>query len=249
MLEDLKPHLQELRSRLVKTIGVLIVLFFAAFTVWEPILGWVAQPLKDALSDNSQVIAYKMGEQFITAVLVSFFAALMVGLPFIFYQVWSFIAPGLYAHEKKLVIPFVIFGTLMFVMGALFAYYVVFPYGFTYLVNFGASTVQAMISIGEYLGFFLRLMIGFGISFELPVVCFFLAKMDLITEKTLTEFFKYAVVIIFIFASLLTPPDIVTQLLMAIPLITLYGISILIVKAVNPHKEDDAEEEEEEAKA
>jgi sec-independent protein translocase protein TatC len=98
-----------------------------------------------------------------------------------------------------------------------------------------------MISIGEYLGFFLRLMIGFGISFELPVVCFFLAKMDLITEKTLIEFFRYAIIIIFIFASLLTPPDIVTQFLMAIPLITLYGFSILIVKAVNPHKEEVSE--------
>ena len=239
MLDEIKPHLAELRDRIIKMFVVLVVLFFICFAFWEPILQWVAQPLKDALSADSEVIAYKMGEQFITAVLVSFFAAFIIGLPYLFYQVWAFIAPGLYANEKKLVIPFVAFGTLMFTMGAMFAYYIVFPYGFTYLVNFGSSTIQAMISIGEYLGFFLKLMFGFGISFELPVVCFFLAKMDLITEKSLIGFFRYAIIIIFIFASLLTPPDIVTQFLMAIPLVTLYGLSILIVKAVNPYKVED----------
>ncbi|MCV6607580.1 MAG: twin-arginine translocase subunit TatC [Campylobacterales bacterium] len=238
MLDEIKPHLAELRDRVIKIFLILLVLFFACFTVWEPILEWVAQPLKDALSAESEVIAYKMGEQFITAVLVSFFAAFIIGLPFVFYQVWAFVAPGLYSNEKKLIIPFVLFGTIMFVLGALFAYYIVFPYGFTYLVNFGSGTVQAMISIGEYLGFFLKLMVGFGVSFELPVVCFFLAKMDLITERSLIDFFKYAIVIIFIFASLLTPPDIVTQFLMAIPLITLYGFSIIIVKIVNPYKEE-----------
>lgn len=237
MLDEIKPHLAELRDRIIKIFVVLLVLFFVCFAFWEPILSWVAQPLKDALSAESEVIAYKMGEQFITAVLVSLFAAFIIGLPYVFYQVWAFVAPGLYANEKKLVIPFVVFGSLMFGLGAAFAYYIVFPYGFTYLVNFGEGTIQAMISIGEYLGFFLKLMVGFGISFELPVICFFLAKMDLITERSLIEFFKYAIVIIFVFASLLTPPDIVTQFLMAIPLVLLYGASIFIVKMVNPHQE------------
>jgi sec-independent protein translocase protein TatC len=238
MLDEIKPHLAELRDRIIKIAIALILLFFVCFAVWEPILEWVAQPLKDALSEESEVIAYKMGEQFITAVLVSFFAAFIIGLPYFFYQIWAFVAPALYSNEKKLIIPFVVFGTLMFVFGALFAYYIVFPYGFTYLVNFGSGTVQAMISIGEYLSFFLKLMVGFGISFELPVICFFLAKMGLITERSLMDFFKYAIVIIFIFASLLTPPDIVTQFLMAIPLVLLYGVSIVIVKIINPHKEE-----------
>jgi len=246
MLEELKPHIQELRVRLMKSIAILFIAFFACFAYWEPIMQWIIVPLKDALSSNSQVIAYKMGEQFFVAVIVSFFAALMISLPYIFYQLWSFIAPGLYENEKKYVIPFVVSASFMFALGAAFAYYVVFPYGFTYLVNFGGDTVNAMISIGEYLGFFLKLIFGFGISFELPVLTFFLAVLGLITDKSLTSFFKYAVLIIFIFAALLTPPDILTQFLMAIPLIGLYGISILIVRVVNPDKSDEEEDDDEE---
>lgn len=248
MLEELKPHISELRNRLMKSVAVLFVMFFICFAFWEPLLGWIVQPLKDALSENSEVIAYKMGEQFVTAVIVAFFSALLLSLPVIFYQFWAFIAPGLYDHEKKLVVPFVSGATIMFSIGAAFAYYVVFPYGFTYLVNFGQGTVQAMISVGEYLNFFLKLIFGFGIAFELPVFTFFLAKLGLIDDETLTGFFKYAVVIIFIFAALLTPPDIITQFLMAVPLVILYGVSILLVRAVNPAKKaDDDDDDEEEA--
>ena len=217
--------------------------------MWEPILAWIAQPLKDALAENSQVIAYKMGEQFITAVKVSFFASLLASLPMIFYQLWAFIAPGLYDHERKLVVPFVVFASFFFLLGASFAYYVVFPYGFTYLVNFGSGTINAMISIGEYLNFFMKLLVGFGVAFELPVVTFFLAKLGLIDDDTLKGFFKYAIIIIFVLSAILTPPDIVTQFLMAIPLVLLYGLSIVIVRFTNPAQpveEDDDEEDEEE---
>ena len=249
MLEELKPHIQELRERLIKSIGALFVAFIVCFLYWEPILAWIKQPLEDSLSASSQVIAYKMGEQFFVAMIVAFFAALMVSLPVIFYQLWSFIAPGLYDNEKKLVVPFVVSASIMFTLGAAFAYYIVFPYGFTYLVNFGGDAVTAMISIGEYLGFFLKLIFGFGVSFELPVLTFFLAVLGLITDRTLTDFFKYAVLIIFIFAALLTPPDILTQFLMAIPLVALYGISIIIVRMVNPYKGGDQDEEEEDETA
>lgn len=234
MLEDLKPHIEELRSRLIKIASFLFVAFFVCFAFWEPILNWVAIPLKESLASNSEVIAYKMGEQFFTAVFVSFFAALLVSLPFLFWQIWAFVAPGLYANEKKLAIPFVIGTTTMFFLGAAFAYYIVFPFGFAYLVNFGEGSIVAMISIGEYLNFFLKLIFGFGISFELPMVCFFLAKIGLITDRSLIGFFRYAILLIFIFAAILTPPDVLTQFLMAIPLVFLYGVSILIVKAVNP---------------
>lgn len=244
MLEDLKPHIEELRNRLIKIITALFIGFFICFAFWEPILNWIAQPLYNALAEGSEVIAYRMGEQFITAVIVSFFAALLFTLPYIFWQIWAFVAPGLYANEKALAIPFVLGTTIMFLIGAAFAYYVVFPYGFTYLVNFGEGSVTAMISIGEYLSFFLKLIFGFGVSFELPVVCFFLAKIGLIDDKSLIGFFRYAVILIFVFAAILTPPDILTQFLMAVPLIILYGLSILLVRMVNP-----ASKEEEEAAA
>jgi sec-independent protein translocase protein TatC len=244
MFEHIRPHIQELRERLIKSIITLIVTFFICFAFWEPLLAWIIVPLKNALSSNSQVIAYKMGEQFFVAVIVSFFAALFISLPVIFYQLWSFIAPGLYENEKKYVIPFVLSATVMFFLGASFAYFIVFPYGFTYLVNFGGDTVNAMISIGEYLGFFLKLIFGFGVSFELPVFAFFLAALGLITDRSLIDFFKYAILIIFVFAAILTPPDILTQFLMALPLIALYGLSIVIVKMVNPEKPDEEENEE-----
>ncbi|MDR3163347.1 MAG: twin-arginine translocase subunit TatC [Helicobacteraceae bacterium] len=234
MLEDIKPHIAELRNRLIKIIAALFITFFVCFAFWEPILSWVVKPLNSALAEHGEVIAYKMGEQFFTAVLVSFFAALLISLPVIFYQIWAFVAPGLYANEKRFVVPFVMATTIMFILGALFAYYIVFPYGFSYLVNFGETLVTSMISIGEYLSFFVKLMFGFGVSFELPVVCFFLAKIGLIDDESLKGFFRYAIVLIFIVAAILTPPDVLTQFLMAIPMILLYAVSILIVKAVNP---------------
>ncbi|MDR0746883.1 MAG: twin-arginine translocase subunit TatC [Helicobacteraceae bacterium] len=241
MLEDIKPHLAELRNRLIKIIIVLVAAFFVCFAFWSPILSWVVKPLHAALAEHGEIIAYKMGEQFFTAVFVSFFAALLISLPIIFYQVWAFVAPGLYANEKRFVIPFVMATTIMFILGAVFAYYIVFPYGFSYLVNFGETLVTSMISIGEYLSFFLKLMFGFGVSFELPVICFFLAKIGLIDDQTLKDFFRYAIILIFIFAAIITPPDVLTQFLMAIPMILLYAVSILIVRAVNPAKKEAAD--------
>jgi sec-independent protein translocase protein TatC len=234
VFEDLKPHIAELRSRLLKIIAALFIAFFVCFAFWEPILEWISAPLKEALNEGGKVIAYKMGEQFFTAVLVSFFTALLISLPIIFYQIWAFVAPGLYANEKRFAAPFVICATIMFLLGSAFAYYIVFPYGFKYLVNFGESIVISMISIGEYLSFFLKLIFGFGLSFELPVACFFLAKIGLIDDESLKGFFRYAIVIIFVIAAILTPPDILTQFMMAVPMILLYAVSILIVRMVNP---------------
>ena len=137
-----------------------------------------------------------------------------------------------------------IFGTFFFLCGCAFAYYIAFPIGFGYLINFGSQLFTALPSIGEYVSFFAKLMVGFGISFELPVVTFFLAKIGLITDRTLKEYFKYAIVFIFVLAAILTPPDVLSQFLMAIPLVLLYGLSIMIAKMVNPYKESQEKEEE-----
>ncbi|WP_200762355.1 twin-arginine translocase subunit TatC [Nitrosophilus alvini] len=249
MFEELKPHLAELRKRLLISILTVLVMFFVCFGFWEQILDWMITPLKDVLPAGSNVIFTKVGEAFFTALKVSFFAALILSLPVIFWQLWLFIAPGLYEHEKKFVLPFVISATIMFISGALFAYYIVFPFGFGYLINFGSQLFTALPSIGEYVGFFTKLMFGFGLSFELPVITFFLALLGLVTDESLKSFFKYAILIIFVIAALLTPPDVLSQLLMAGPLILLYGVSILIAKIVNPAKEEEEEEEEKEQKA
>jgi len=241
MLEELKPHIEELRSRLIKIVIVFFVFFIIAFLWWKNIFAFLAKPATDVLktSTDSEMIFTNLVEPFMTAVKVSLYTALFASLPIILYQFWKFIAPGLYDNEKKMALPFVVFGTLMFYIGAAFAYFVVFPIGFKVLITFGGDNFTAMLKISEYVSVALKIMIGFGIAFELPVLSYFLAKLSLITDKTLKDFFRYAVVIIFIVAAVLTPPDLFSQLAMATPLLILYGLSIWIAKVVNPYKEEE----------
>jgi sec-independent protein translocase protein TatC len=194
---------------------------------------------------NGQITTHQVGGAFFVALKVSFFAGLLGAMPFILYQLWLFVAPGLYSNEKKMAIPFVVGGSVMFFIGVIFAYYIVTPFGFQFLITFGAFLYTPLINIEDYVGFFTKIMFGFGLAFELPVFAYFLALLGLVTDRTLIDFFKYAIVIIFVAAALLTPPDILTQLLMAAPLIILYGVSIFIVRAVNPAPKEDDESEEE----
>ena len=256
MFSELRPHLVELRKRLGLSVLSIFIAFIIAFIFHEAILAWVTAPLNEALEEvahlsqkaaDGMVTTHQVGGAFFVALKVSFFAGLLGALPFILYQLWLFIAPGLYSNEKKMVLPFVIGGSIMFGVGVLFAYYIVTPFGFQFLITFGSFLYTPLINIEDYVGFFTKIMMGFGIAFELPVFAYFLALLGLVTDQTLKDFFKYAVLIIFVLAALLTPPDVLTQLLMAAPLIILYGVSILIVRAVNPHieEEDDDDETEE----
>ena len=245
MFDELKPHLAELRKRLGISIGVIFIMFFVCFSFWEPILAWMIAPLNGVLPEGSHVIFTKVQEPFFTALKVSFFTAFIISLPVLFWQFWLFVSPGLYENEKKMVIPFVVFATLMFLMGSLFCYYVVVPIGFNFLINFGSQLFTALPSIGEYVGFFTKLLFGFGLAFELPVITFFFAKLGLVDDKSLIGFFRYAIIIIFAVSALLTPPDVLTQFLMAGPLVVLYGLSILVARAVNPAKKDEEEDNEE----
>jgi len=188
------------------------------------------------------VTTSQIGGVFIVALKVSLYAAIFLALPIILWQGWLFVAPGLYDNEKKMALPFLVGVTVMFAVGILFAYYVVTPFGFQFLITFGAFLYTPLINIEDYIGFFAKILFGFGIAFELPMVVYFLASIGLVTERTLIGFFKYAIVIIFIVAALLTPPDVITQMLMAAPLILLYGASILVAKAINPYKEEEEEE-------
>ena len=243
MFDDLKPHIADLRKRLTISTITVVVMFFACFSFYEPILEWMMAPVKHALPAGTSMIAVEIQETFFTAMKVAFFAGFIISLPVIFWQLWLFLAPGLYDHEKKLVVPFVFFATLMFLLGASFAYYIVVPIGFDFLIAFGNSVVSVLPSIGKYVGFFTKLLIGFGIAFELPVITFFLAKIGLVNDQMLKDFFRYAVVLIFIVAAVLTPPDVISQVLMAAPLLILYGVSIYIAKVFNPAQKEEEEEE------
>ena len=240
MLEEIRPHIAELRNRLIKITIIYFLFFLIAFIFWKDIFAWMSEPLMTALKleKSSKIIFTGLAEPFFTAVKISLFAGFFFSLPFILYQLWAFIAPGLYDNEKKLVLPFVFWGSVMFLSGASFAYYVVFPIGFKILVTFGGAQFTAMPRISEYVSFFGKLMLGFGIAFEMPVVTYFLAKLGLVTDKTLKDFSRYAIVVIFIVAAVLTPPDLFSQMAMAVPLLVLYGVSIIIAKVVNPEKEE-----------
>jgi len=257
MFDDLRPHLVELRKRLGISVAAVIVMFFVAFNFHEPIMTWMTAPLNDALAEvakvapnaaHGMVTTTQVGGTFFVAMKVAFFAGLLGALPVILSQIWLFVAPGLYANEKKMLYPFIFGGTTMFVIGALFAYYVVTPFGFSFLIAFGAFEFVPLINIEDYVDFFSKIMFGFGLAFELPIVCYFLALLGLIDDRMMTAFFRYAIVLIFIISAILTPPDVLTQILMAIPLTLLYGISILVVRAVNPAPKEEpyiGEDEEE----
>ena len=254
MFEDLKPHLFELRKRLAISAISVVIGFFVMFYFHEALLEWMIQPLNDALIEvgkkslhaaEGMVTTNQVGGAFFVALKVAFFAGLLASLPVILSQIWLFVAPGLYANEKKMILPFIFGGTIMFAVGVAFAYYVVTPFGFDFLITFGSFKFTPLINIEDYVGFFTKIMFGFGIAFELPVFAYFLGLLGLVDDRQMIDFFKYAIVIIFIVAALLTPPDVLTQLLMAIPLILLYGISILLVKLVNPAEPEEEEKEDE----
>ncbi|MFV0481983.1 MAG: twin-arginine translocase subunit TatC [Campylobacteraceae bacterium] len=278
MFEELKPHLAELRKRLTICALVIFVFFGIAFLFWKPVMYFMAEPLFSVMSQSgnatiemankTQVILenfdvaknseqYKQFfmtnepmEAFFMALKISFFTALVFAIPVIFWQLWLFIAPGLYDNEKKHVIPFTIFTTVMFLLGGAFCYLVVMPLAFNFVINFGKDVFVYIPKVTEYISFFIKLVLAFGFSFELPVIALFLGKLGLITDKTLKDSFRYAIVLIFIVAAIITPPDVTSQILMAIPLILLYGLSIFILKKVNPYVPDEEEEtEEENAKA
>jgi len=260
MFDDLKPHLAELRKRLGISVGSLIVMFFVMFYFHEPILNWMVEPLNIALLEvgkksvhaaDGMITTSQVGGAFFVALKVAFFAAIVASIPIILSQLWMFVAPGLYANEKKMIIPFIVGGTTMFLVGVLFAYYIVTPFGFDFLITFGSFKFTPLINIEDYVGFFTKIMFGFGLAFELPIFAYFLALLGMVNDRQMIDFFKYAVILIFVVAALLTPPDVLTQLLMAGPLIILYGFSILIVRAVNPAppEEDEDEDDDEETVA
>jgi sec-independent protein translocase protein TatC len=239
MFEDLKPHIAELRKRLGISVLVIIVFAFVAFGFNQYIIAFAKAPLMGVVDGDPFIGGIGI---FFTALKISIFTGFLFALPVVFAQIWAFIAPGLYDNEKKYVIPFVSVSTLMFLIGAAFAYYVVIPLGFQFLWMFAGNLVNFLQTLDEYIGIFTKILFGFGVAFELPVILFFLAILGLVDDKNLRDFFGYAVLIIFIFAAILTPPDVITQLLMAGPLVLLYSISILIVRMVNPYKvpeEDD----------
>ncbi len=224
----LTAHLEELRWRLIKSLLAVAVGFAATSNLADQLFAFLTRPLLALNPGPVELIGTGVTEAFFTKLKVSFIAAIFVVSPVLFYQGWMFIAPGLYDQEKRYVRPFVFFATIFFALGAVFCYWVVFPVGYRFFIEeYQSIGVSPSIRISEYLTFTARMLLAFGITFELPVVTFFLARIGLVTHHTMLAYARYAVLVIFIVAAVLTPgPDIASQLLMAGPLLMLYGLSI-----------------------
>ena len=233
-------HLEELRVRLIKSVIAVAVGFVACWYQADRIYAFMMVPIMDALKrnglDGSRLVYTNPIEPFNMYLKVGFIAGLFVTSPFILYQVWAFIAPGLYRNEKRYVTPFMVSTVLLFLSGGFFGYKVVYPAALDFLVGYGKQ-FQPMITIGEYTNLFLTIIVGLGVVFELPILVFFLALMGVVNARWMWKNFRYAILGIFVIAAIVTPtPDVMNMCLFAAPMVILYSFSIFIAWLVHPSR-------------
>lgn len=242
----LTAHLEELRRRLIICFCAVGIGFVISYIFSKRLFEILMQPLLAAMPAEEKLIYTGLPEAFFTYLKVAFLAGVLLSVPVIVYQLWMFIAPGLYDKEKRLVLPIVFLSSLFFLGGALFGYFIVFPFGFKFFMGFASDYVKPLPAMKEYLGFSSKLLFAFGIVFEMPLFVTFLAKLGIVNVKFLKAKRKYAILLFFVFASILTPPDVITQILMAGPLILLYEVGILGARVFGKKEEkaDAAETQE-----
>ena len=249
MREDEKlpftSHLEELRKRLITAFIAVGVGFVVSFGFKERLFGILVQPLIDVMKEGENLIYTGLPEAFFTYLKVSLLSGLIVASPVLLYQFWMFVAPGLYRNERRMMVPIVILSSFFFIGGALFGYFVVFPWGFKFFLGFATDTIRPLPSMKEYFGFSAKLLLAFGLVFELPLVLTFMAKLGIVSVDFLKKNRKYALLLFFAGAAILTPPDVITQILMAMPLMVLYEISIIGAKIFGKKKVTPEEAEQE----
>ncbi len=220
-------HLDELRRRIIISLLAVAIAFALCFTFAQQIFDFLMGPLRAALPPGGELIATAVPEIFLLYLKMSFFAGIFLASPVILSQVWLFVAPGLYRNEKRYAVPFIFLGTGFFLGGASFGHFVVFPYAAHFLTTFGGDSIDILLTVSLVFGFYSKFILGMGLVFEIPTLVFVLARMGLVTPGFLWAKFKYAVLLIFVTAAIITPtPDVVTQSLLAIPMIGLYILSI-----------------------
>ena len=220
-------HLEELRKRLIVCFVAVGIGFVLSYGFKEQLFQILARPLITVMAADDKLIFTGLPEAFFTYLKVAFLSGIMLSTPIILYEFWMFVAPGLYRKEKHILLPIVFLSTFFFLGGSLFGYFVVFPFGFKFFLGFASETIKPLPSMKEYLGFSAKLLLAFGLVFELPLIITFMSKMGLVTVKFLKKNRKYALLLFFAAAAILTPPDVVTQIMMALPLMLLYEISII----------------------
>ena len=220
-------HLEELRKRLITCLAAVGIGFLISYGFKEKLFYILTRPLISVMEPGDKIIFTGLPEAFFTYLKVSFLFGLILAAPVILYQFWMFVAPGLYKNERHLLFPIVFLSSFFFIGGALFGYFIVFPFGFKFFLGFATETIKPLPAMREYLSFSSKLLLAFGLVFELPLVITFLSRMGLVTVDFLKKNRKYAILLFFVAAAILTPPDVVTQVMMALPLMLLYEISIL----------------------
>ncbi len=245
----LMDHLKELRQRVLWSVGAFILCFAVCYYFAQQIYGFLAQPLADILAaqpggSERRMIYTALYEAFFTYLKVAFFGAVFFSFPMWATQLWLFVAPGLYRSEKKAILPFLVASPFLFVLGAALVYYFIFPLAWQFFISFetppgsGGIPVQLEAKVGEYLSLVMHMILAFGVAFQLPVLLTLLVKVGILNVETLQKGRRYAVVGMFVVAAIITPPDIISQIGLAIPLIALYEISILAARWMAPKRDD-----------
>lgn len=225
-------HLIELRERLLKAVAAVLLVLVALIPIANRLYAWLALPLIKHLPQGGTMIATEIASPFLTPIKLAFFVAVFIAMPFILYQLWSFVAPGLYRHEKRLALPILLSAMLLFYVGCAFAYFLVLPAVFTFLTSVAPSGVAVMPDIGHYLDFVLVLFLAFGLCFEVPVVLVILVSLGVVTPAQLVKSRGYAIVGAFVAAAVLTPPDVLSMLMLAVPICALYELGIVAARVM-----------------
>ena len=246
--ETFISHLVELRTRLIRGCGGILLGFIPCAFYARELYSLLAQPLLEKLPEGGQMIATEVITPFFVPMKVAMMVAFVITLPHTLYQIWAFVAPGLYSHEKRLVLPLVLSSSVLFLCGMAFAYFAALPLVFEFITHFAPEGVAVMTDIGKYLDFLLTMFIAFGITFEVPVIVIVLVRLRIVSLAKLRSIRSYVIVGAFVVGAVFTPPDVVSQLLLAVPLWLLYELGILCARFFVPPSEEDEESEPETAK-
>ena len=238
-------HLEELRSRLLRIVLAIVVGFGVSFYFRDALYHILSDPMRKLLPPGGKFIITNPPEYFFMTLKVAFVAGLLFTLPFIIYQLWLFITPGLYKKERKLAIPFVVVATALFYIGAVFAYFLVFPVVFKFFMQITPSDVLPMLSVNEYVSLVLKLMVAFGAVFETPIIIVFLGLLGIVNSSMLKRGRRYFVVLAFVIGAIFSPPDVLSQIMMGLPLLVLFESSIHVLAAIEKRRK--AQEEKDEA--
>jgi sec-independent protein translocase protein TatC len=243
--QPLMAHILELRNRLLRCLVAVLIIFIGLFAFSNELYLYVSEPLRLQLPETSSMIATDVASPFLTPFKLTLVLSLFAAMPYILYQVWAFVAPGLYQREKKIVLPLFFSSIALFYGGMAFAYYVVFPLIFMFFTSVSPEGVAVMTDIRSYLDFVLKLFFAFGLSFEIPIAVIILSWVGAVEPNNLAKKRPYVFVLCFVLGMLLTPPDIISQTLLAVPMWLLFELGIVFGRLVSPKKEDGREEKEE----